>query len=101
MLSRCCSDIERLVNLDTVTPILYQNGVLNTEDITSLVNTRTVSGGTRSYQVLRFVTILDSKGKKGFEGVVKALKEDKEHMGHEELADILLHKNSKRLDSKN
>ena len=39
--------------------------------------------------MLHFITLLDRKGKKGFEGVVEALKEDKDHLGHEELADVL------------
>ena len=64
--------------------------MLNTDAVASLVNVRTVSGGTRSYQVLHFITLLDRKGKKGFEGVVEALKEDKDHIGHDELADTKL-----------
>jgi len=82
------------VNLDIILPVLYQKGVLSSEDVNSLVNIRTVSGGSRSYQVLHFVTILNKKGKRGFDRVVEALREDKEHMGHEELAEILSQKQS-------
>ena len=43
----------------------------------------------RSYKVLHMLTILDKKGKEGVRGVIQALKQDCEHTGHDELANML------------
>ena len=80
------ADFQRLANLETLVPLLYQRRLLYTSELESFLK---YGGGTRSEKVSYLLTILDKKEMAGINCLIKCLREDKEHFGHSELASIL------------
>ena len=87
-LTRFSKDFERLVNLDSLVPSLCEGGLLNNAEVEQLLDAKTCNNS-RSYQILHLLTILDRKGMAGVFGVIHVLATDREHTGHDDLAQIL------------
>ena len=83
-----CAEFVRLVNLDALVPHLRQMGLLTSVEVEEWIKMTTSSS--RNVQVLHLLTVLERKGRQGVCGVIQALKDEKEHTGHEELADTLI-----------
>ena len=77
----------RLVNLESLMPHLCQRGLLGPNELEWWLNQN--QNNDRNLKVLHMLTILNKKGKQGVHGVIQALKDDCEHMGHDELASML------------
>ena len=79
-------DFQKLIDLNTLVPILCKNRVLCCSDLSMLHKLYQES---RTIQVGKLVAILETKGKEGIYKLIESLKEDEEHIGHWELAKIL------------
>lgn len=78
----------RLVKLDSLVPALCQMGLLSSDDLEGIL--KKDRSDSRNYQILHMLSILSKKGTQGVRGLIQALKQDSEHTGHEELANILM-----------
>ena len=76
--------IQRLVKLECLLPWLYQESVLNDEEIEGLH-----SKPSHGCKVMVLVQAIEKKGKTGIRGLVYCLENEKDHVGHEELAEEL------------
>ena len=81
------ASFQRYANLHTLIPLLCQRRVLLTSDLETLLK----YSERRCDQVSQLLTILDKKGMAGINGMISCLKEDKEHLGHADLAAMLKH----------
>ena len=77
---------QRLSNLDTLVPLLCEQGILQTTELEALLQY-----SHRFEKVSFLLTVLDKKGRAGLDGVIGCLKKDDDHIGHQELASILEH----------
>ena len=71
----------QLANLDTLIPLLSQEGVLSAAELSDFI-----SLPSRGERLSYLVTVVDRKGTRGLQGLIRALKQDDEHLGHAELA---------------
>lgn len=88
-LTRFSNEFGRLVNLDSLVPSLCGEGLLSSTDVEQLLHDAKTFHNSRSYQILHLLTILDRKGVAGVFRVIHVLATDREHAGHEDLAQIL------------
>ena len=79
-------NFQKLIDLNTLIPILCKNRVLCCSDLSMLHKLYQES---RTVQVGKLVAILETRGKEGIYKLIESLKEDEEHIGHWELAKIL------------
>lgn len=79
-------DFLKLVNMNTLIPLLCQRRVLYGCDLQTL---HQLWREPRAVQVGKLIAILDTKGKEGIITLIECLMEDMEHIGHWELAKIL------------
>ena len=80
-LTRFDVDFQKLVNLDTLIPLLNQGGILSPVELRELY----VVHRSESWRISYLLSMLDRKGKQGIKALIFALKSDEEHMGHQEL----------------
>lgn len=80
-LTRFDVDFQKLVNLDTLIPLLNQGGILSPVELRELY----VVHRSESWRISYLLSLLDRKGKQGIKALIFALKSDEEHMGHQEL----------------
>ncbi len=85
-------DFQKLVDLNTLIPLLCKNRVLGCDDLRNLHKLYQES---RTVRVGELVAILETKGKEGIHKLIESLNEDEEHIGHWELSRILADKYSK------
>ena len=75
---------QRYANLDSLVPLLCECGLLQTSELEILLEY-----SRRTDKVSYLLAILDKKGRAGVCGVIRCLKEDGMHLGHQDLASIL------------
>ena len=84
LLKRHCQEIMQNVNMEMLTPHLIQNELITRSEYERIAG---VSPWEQSqYFVLK---VLPSKGQGGFERFLKCLQEEKEHLGHQDLVQLL------------
>lgn len=85
-LTKFSMEFERLLNPEPFLIVLSSKGILLDEELEKLFDDPRQS---RSMQILRLLTVLNKKGRKGVMTVIESLEEERNHIGHEELAEIL------------
>ena len=81
------NDIASSVQLQHLLPILRDKGLVTDPEFESLSMTTAESSYDKNK---RLVSIILQKGKKAFDLFVKALQNEKDHIGHKSLADTLV-----------
>jgi len=74
-LTRFDVDFQKLVNLDTLIPLLNQDGILSPVELRELH----VVHRSESWRISYLLSVLDRKGKQGIKALIFALKSDEEH----------------------
>ena len=75
---------QNLVSIHSLLPKLHEDDVI-TYDEMELVNSKP----TRKYQIMCLMNIVEQKGQAGIKGLIRSIAEEKEHLGHRELAEEL------------
>lgn len=69
-------------------PRLCKEGLLHSSDMDEWL--RVKPSNSRTIQIIHILAILDKKGRSGVCGLIRTLKEEKDHTGHIDLVEILV-----------
>ena len=86
VIKKCNSELQQLLNLNCLTPVLYKEGLLTDQEQQELAKEAAVPCKQNSHFVQ---TILPFKGEQPFKKFLKVLENDKQHCGHKELFERL------------
>ena len=78
-------NFQELIDLSTLIPHLASKFLLSDEDLEYMTNKHF----TRSDKITKLLQIIPTKGKSGFQLFMHAIKEEKTHLGHKELYQIV------------
>ena len=79
--------IKELIDLNTLVPKLYNKGLLTKDEREDLLDFNIL----RTHRKIKLVTTLSNKGKDAPRLLIECLREEKTHLPHAELAEILEH----------
>ena len=86
VIKECNSELQQLLNLNCLTPVLYKEGLLTDQEQQELAKEAAVPCKQNSHFVQ---TILPFKGEQPFKKFLSVLENDKQHCGHKELFERL------------